>query len=106
ACRKLSPCETGQSVITPGFALKARHVIHTVGPIWRGGGEGEAALLASCYRTALTLAAEHGLRSIAFPLISAGIYGYPKEQALAIAEQTIAAFLETHPDLSVTLALL
>ena len=77
ACRKLGGCPTGQAVMTEGFALPAQAVIHTVGPIWRGGEAGEAVLLGSCYRTSLTLAAEAGFHSIAFPLISAGIYGYP-----------------------------
>ena len=78
-------CPTGQSRITPGFNLKARYVIHTVGPVWRGGGEGEADLLASCYGSALELARQHQIRSIAFPAISCGIYGYPIDQAAAIA---------------------
>jgi O-acetyl-ADP-ribose deacetylase (regulator of RNase III) len=78
-------CPTGQSRITPGFKLPARHVIHTVGPIWRGGGHGEAELLASCYRSALALARQHQARSIAFPAISCGVYGYPLDEAAAIA---------------------
>ena len=78
-------CPTGQSRITPGFKLSARHVIHTVGPMWRGGGHGEAELLASCYRSAMTLARQHQVRSIAFPAISCGVYGYPLDQAAAIA---------------------
>ena len=78
-------CPTGQSRITPGFNLIARHVIHTVGPIWQGGGHGEAELLASCYRTALALARQHQARSIAFPAISCGVYGYPLDEAAAIA---------------------
>jgi O-acetyl-ADP-ribose deacetylase (regulator of RNase III) len=78
-------CPTGESRITPGYDLAARHVIHTVGPIWRGGTHGEPALLAACYRSALALAAEHCLRSIAFPAISCGVYGYPLDQAAAIA---------------------
>jgi len=78
-------CPTGQSRITPGFNLPARHVIHTVGPIWRGGGHGEAKLLASCYRTAMELARQHQARSIAFPAISCGVYGYPLDEAAAIA---------------------
>ena len=77
-------CPTGQSRITPGFNLVARHVIHTVGPIWQGGGR-EAELLASCYRTALALARQHQARSIAFPAISCGVYGYPLDEAAAIA---------------------
>ena len=102
ACSALAPCETGQSVITPGFHLRAKHVIHTVGPIWRGGRFGEEALLRSCYRTALALAEQSGLASVAFPLISAGIYGYPPEQALAVAVSEISAYL-AHSDLDVTL---
>ena len=78
-------CPTGESRITPGFNLSARHVIHTVGPIWRGGGHGEAELLASCYRSALALAQQHQARSIAFPAISCGVYGYPLDEAAAIA---------------------
>jgi O-acetyl-ADP-ribose deacetylase (regulator of RNase III) len=78
-------CPTGQSRITPGFNLPARHVIHTVGPIWSGGGHREAELLASCYRTALALARQHQARSVAFPAISCGVYGYPLDQAAAIA---------------------
>jgi O-acetyl-ADP-ribose deacetylase len=78
-------CPTGQSRLTPGFNLRARHVIHTVGPIWRGGGHGEEELLASCYRTALTLARQHHVRSVAFPAISCGVYGYPLPEAATIA---------------------
>jgi O-acetyl-ADP-ribose deacetylase (regulator of RNase III) len=78
-------CPTGQSRITPGFNLRARYVIHTVGPVWRGGSRGEPALLASCYRSALELARQHHVRSIAFPAISCGVYGYPLDQAAAIA---------------------
>ena len=78
-------CPTGESRITPGFNLPARHVIHTVGPIWRGGNHGEAELLASCYRTSLALAHQHRVRTIAFPAISCGVYGYPVEDAAAIA---------------------
>ena len=78
-------CPTGQSRVTPAFNLSARHVIHTVGPVWRGGAHGEAELLASCYRTALALARQHQARSIAFPAISCGIFGYPLDEAAAIA---------------------
>lgn len=78
-------CPTGESRITPGFDLAARYVIHTVGPVWRGGHHGERALLAACYRTALALASEYRLRSMAFPAISCGVYGYPLEEAAAIA---------------------
>jgi len=91
ACRQIPElrpgvrCPTGESRITPGFRLKARHVIHTVGPVWRGGHQEEAALLASCYRSALTLVRTHRLQSVAFPAISCGIYGYPLDQAAEIA---------------------
>lgn len=87
-CATLGGCPTGEARITPGFRLPARYVIHTVGPLWRGGGHGEAALLADCYRNSLTLAAAHGVRTIAFPAISCGIYGYPADQAMRIAVTT------------------
>jgi O-acetyl-ADP-ribose deacetylase len=90
-------CPTGESRITPGFRLPARYVIHTVGPIWRGGTRGEPALLASCYRTALTLAREHDLQSIAFPAISCGVYGYPLDDAARIAIREVRTFLDQHP---------
>jgi O-acetyl-ADP-ribose deacetylase (regulator of RNase III) len=89
-CRKLGGCKTGQAKITGGHKLKARHVIHAVGPVWHGGGEGEDELLASCYRESLRLAGEHGLKSIAFPAISTGIYGFPLERATRIAVATVA----------------
>lgn len=85
ACRPLGGCATGDARITPGFRLPARFVIHTVGPVWQGGGAGEAVLLESCYRRSLELALNHGVRSIAFPSISTGVYGYPKQEAAAIA---------------------
>lgn len=84
-CRKLGGCDTGQAKLTGGHRLPARYVIHTVGPVWRGGQAGEDELLASCYRTSLALAAAHGLHSVAFPAISTGIYGFPRERACAIA---------------------
>ena len=84
-CRLLGGCKTGQAKMTRGYRLKAAHVIHTVGPVWRGGGHGEAELLRSCYLNSLRLAAEAGLNSIAFPAISTGIYGYPLKQAAALA---------------------
>ena len=84
-CAGLGGCPTGDARITPGFRLPARRVIHAVGPVWRGGAHGEAALLAGCYRRAFALALEHGARSIAFPAISTGVYGYPKEEAARIA---------------------
>ena len=91
ACRALAPCPTGEARITPGYALKARSVIHAVGPVWHGGSAGEAAALAGCYRNSLALARDHRLRSIAFPAISTGVYGYPKELAAEIAVRTVKA---------------
>lgn len=84
-CRTLGGCPTGEAKITSGYRLKARHVIHTVGPVWHGGRKGEPELLARCYRNSLALAIVHGLHSIAFPAISTGIYGYPKREAAEIA---------------------
>lgn len=95
ACRALPEaprgvrCPTGEARITPGFDLPARFVIHTVGPVWHGGGHGEPDLLASCYRRCLDLAREHAIRSIAFPAISAGVYGYPAEAAARVAVETL-----------------
>jgi O-acetyl-ADP-ribose deacetylase (regulator of RNase III) len=97
-CRALGGCPTGQARITRGYRLPARSVIHTVGPVWRGGGGGEAELLASCYRSSLALAGEHGVRTIAFPAISTGIYGYPLEQATRIALSETRGYLDEHPD--------
>jgi O-acetyl-ADP-ribose deacetylase len=96
-CRALGGCPTGQARITRGYRLPARHVIHTVGPRWRGGTHNEAGLLASCYRESLKLAAAHGVRSIAFPAISCGVYGYPPEAATRVAVQTTAEALKEHP---------
>lgn len=97
ACRLLGGCETGEAKITPGFCLPARHVIHTVGPVWRGGGHHEAELLASCYRNSLHLAVENGIRSIAFPSIGTGVYGYPISAAAKIAVETAQETLKVLP---------
>ena len=94
--RRLAPCPTGGARITAGHRLRARHVIHTVGPVWRGGSAGEPAQLASCYRSSLALAAEHHLATIAFPAISTGIYGYPRAAACAIAAREVADWLDAN----------
>jgi O-acetyl-ADP-ribose deacetylase (regulator of RNase III) len=94
-CRTLGGCPTGEARITGGHALPARHVIHTVGPVWHGGGRGEDALLESCYRRSLALAREHGLASIAFPAISTGVYRFPPERAARIAVATVGEALQT-----------
>lgn len=104
-CRALGGCPTGQAKITRGYRLPARHVIHTVGPVWRGGGHSEAALLTSCYRRSLALALEHHLHSIAFPAISCGVYGYPIGAATHIAVAECADFVARHPQIAVTFAL-
>jgi len=96
-CRLLDGCPTGDAKLTRGYRLPARFVIHTVGPVWHGGGRGEAALLASCYRRSLEIAAAEGLRSIAFPGVSTGVYGYPVEQAAAIALETVRATVPAFP---------
>ena len=108
AIRAIGGTPTGTAVITPAFGLSARgvqYVIHAVGPIWRGGGQGEADLLAGAYRRSLELAAEHGCRSVAFPAISTGVYGYPLDRAAEVALATAQAFLTDHPDLHVRFVL-
>ena len=105
ACRAIGGCEVGRAVITPGFLLPAAYVIHTVGPVWRGGQAREAELLASSYRCSLALAAKRGLASIAFPLISSGAYGYPREQALRVALDTLKEGSSSYPELSIFLVL-
>lgn len=92
-CRKIGGCPTGEARITGGYRLPAKHVIHTVGPVWRGGGAGEPALLAACYANALGLGRKHGLETIAFPAISTGVYGYPPERAARLATRVVAAIL-------------
>ena len=93
-----APCPTGEARITPGFRLPARFVVHTVGPVWSGGGREEAALLARCYTRSLDLAAAAGARSIAFPAISTGVYGYPREAAARVAVDAVRGWVEAHPD--------
>ncbi|AEG00461.1 O-acetyl-ADP-ribose deacetylase [Methylomonas methanica] len=94
-CRTLGGCATGEAKLTGGYRLPAKYVIHAVGPVWRGGGENEPALLADCYKNALKLAVRNNLHSVAFPCISTGIYGYPKPQAAEIAVTTVKDFLAT-----------
>ncbi|HMM55738.1 MAG TPA: O-acetyl-ADP-ribose deacetylase [Candidatus Desulfobacillus sp.] len=98
-CRALGGCRTGEAKITPGFRLPARHVIHTVGPVWRGGGNGEAGQLASCYRQCFRLAREHDLSSLAFPAISCGVFGYPSAAAAKIAVSESRQALSANPRL-------
>ncbi|MBI4756675.1 MAG: O-acetyl-ADP-ribose deacetylase [Betaproteobacteria bacterium] len=100
-CRGLGGCPTGEARITPGFRLPARYVIHTVGPVWHGGGRGEARLLASCYRSVFALAAQHELASLAFPAVSCGVYGYPRDAAACIAVAECLAGLTANPRLEV-----
>ena len=92
-CHKLKGCPTGRAKLTRGYRLPAKYVIHTVGPVWRGGTEGEADLLASCYRESLAIAAAHGVRTIAFPAISCGVYGYPHAEATQIAVRVCTQFV-------------
>ena len=94
-CRLLGGCPTGEARITKGYRLAARHIIHTVGPVWRGGDPGEPDLLASCYSNSLALAQKHALEQVAFPAISTGIYGYPLDAATEVAVETVASFLAT-----------
>lgn len=96
ACRRLGGCETGQARLTAGYRLPAKYVLHTPGPVWRGGSCGEPALLASCYRSCLTLAEEHGIRSVDFPSISTGVYGYPLPRAASVALRAIMDHLAGH----------
>ena len=98
-CRTLHGCETGKAKITKGYRLPAKYVIHTPGPVWHGGGYGEEALLASCYRSCLALASENGCKTVDFPSISTGVYHFPLEKAASIAIGTIAEFLSTHPEI-------
>lgn len=97
-CRKLHGCETGEAKITSAYNLPCDYIIHTVGPIWHGGTYGEAGKLASCYKNSLKLAADHGIRTIAFPSISTGVYSYPLNQAANVAVQAVSEYLTAYPD--------
>ena len=97
-CRALGGCPTGEARLTRGYALPARFVIHTVGPVWRGGTKSEAEKLAACYRSSLGVAEAHGLRSIAFPAISTGVYGYPVVEAAAVASRAVAGVIRDNPE--------
>jgi O-acetyl-ADP-ribose deacetylase len=98
-CRTLGGCPTGEARITGGYDLPAKHVIHTVGPVWEGGRRGEDEDLANCYRNSLALAVQHGLKTIAFPAISTGVYGFPLDRATKIAVREVKQFLEGHPEI-------
>ena len=104
-CRTLDGCETGEAKITKGYRLPAKYVIHTVGPVWHGGTQGERDLVAACYRNSLNLALANHCETVAFPLISAGTYGYPKDQAMSVAVDVISKFLFEH-DMMVYLVVL
>ena len=97
-CRTLHGCETGNAKITGAYKLPCKYVIHTVGPVWHGGSHGEAQLLENCYRNSLELASKQGIRSIAFPSISTGVYSYPLDQAADIAVNTVSSFVTAHPE--------
>ncbi len=97
-CRSIGGCPTGEARLTKGYRLPARHVIHTVGPVWQGGSKGESALLASAYRSSLGLALQHSLRTIAFPAISTGVYGFPLDRAAQIAAATVAEVAAGNPE--------
>jgi O-acetyl-ADP-ribose deacetylase (regulator of RNase III) len=96
ACRPLSPCPPGEARLTPGFRLRARHILHTVGPVWQGGGHGERGVLAKCYRSCLELAEAHAFESVAFPAISTGIYRFPLREACDIAAREVTGWLAAH----------
>ncbi|MCI8453678.1 MAG: O-acetyl-ADP-ribose deacetylase [Lachnospiraceae bacterium] len=100
-CRMLHGCRTGQAKLTKGYRLPAKYVIHTPGPVWNGGGRGEEELLKSCYENSLSLAAEYGCKTVAFPSISTGIYRFPLAEASRIAIHTICLFLQAHPDMEI-----
>ena len=102
-CRTLGGCKTGEAKITKGYRLPAKFVIHTVGPIWNGGTHGEQQFLEGCFRSSMELAKENGIKSLAFPLISSGIYGYPVKEALRVAISTLSEYEDT--DISITLML-
>ena len=106
ACKKIGHCDTGSAVITPGFRLKAKYIIHAVGPQWHGGNHDEEHLLRKCYQTALLLAQDNGCKSIGFPLISSGIYGYPKKEAWQVALRAVADSLDSLVDMEVYFAVL